>query len=1256
MKVLSRRFLQGGREEILYEEDASLRLGRLFRSAASLEHIRKLLALASDSMPPVILCADRLEEAENGRILVSLDAADLSTSFQAPAPLKSLLLPLDALHSTGWLSLDLASSPFAVRGKEPVLIWWPDPVLPGTGCELPPEVAAGGVATPSADYWGLGRLLKATKGHLWSSGGNPEPVDDLRGASFSRRLTAATAFGLREAGRVPPLPKPFPKLPRSGLAMVEGGSWMSRDALVNEWVTSAISRGWPARVVRCRPAEKWRPLPDRRPGGPAVSSAADLLAQTFPDVSGVSRLLVVDGLEHASSDLVGMLDEMVEVAPPNLCVVLASSIRITGIRGDPAVRVEPADASSSAGDGPVENVAGGGWAEPCWYGTRRRTDAENLPGGPEMDAASVFAEGGYREVASAWERGALPKPMSSMAARCFLVLGHPERALELAEGADRLLRAKILLELRRADEAESLLMEAVISGRSDPEPALLLAGMLADKGLLSEAAAMLDGAQGPEPVVLQSRIMDLQGRPAEALSRLGEALEHAQGLQRVDLICARVNILMRLGFYAEAVRAADEAVTLSRAAAHLPSLRKSLQERGRVREVTGAWRDALEDYRLAVLFTAESGLITRRPPSVDLFILEMKMGLARSAFETFVPLGRFLLREEEATSLQLLDMLEAASGVMLGRGGRSLPAAERGAATAGRIGMPLRQGLCLLYSGQLLLQDGQKEEAARVLGHSRAIAGLLGDRHLALLADLAGAQADLPMEPGDLAARAAELGLVAETLEAAAITASEEEHFRRAIESLLTLPSPLRACELAARRASHLDAALRRRLWAARDAVIAQLDEDDAGDFRRLTSGLDSTAAMPAARREGLPEEQVRTLSTWLSRYLAGLSDLPALVQQLGLDRLSLEPSGKTGELEAGCEDGPIYISGSGAEEACALAPLLRPFLAAPLQPLEDRPGAGDRFPEILGRSSRITSIKSAMLRVAKLPVPVLVTGETGSGKELVARGIHRAGPRCGRAFVPVDCGAIPESLIESELFGARRGAYTDMRTDRSGLLEAASGGTLFLDEIGNLPQASQVKLLRALETGCIRRLGDTSETVVDFRLIAATNSDLASRVADGKFRPDLYYRIAVMVVDVPALRERPDDIPLLARAFASQLCAGSAPAVGRAALRKLMSHCWPGNIRELRNVIQRAVLLCDSSTIREEDIVFGEQLPGGDAGPARLEPLDMAAARHARGVLDAVGGSRTRAAEILRCDPKTLRKYLKLYDERLDRKGEPRR
>jgi hypothetical protein len=157
MKVLSRRFLQGGREELLYEEGASLRLGRLFRSAASLEHIRKLLALASDSMPPGILCADRLEEAENGRFLVSLDAADLSTSFPSPAPLKSLLLPLDALHSTGWLSLDLASSPFAVRGKEPVLIWWPDPVLPGSGCEPRRPRTTGvleGCSRPRRDIYG----------------------------------------------------------------------------------------------------------------------------------------------------------------------------------------------------------------------------------------------------------------------------------------------------------------------------------------------------------------------------------------------------------------------------------------------------------------------------------------------------------------------------------------------------------------------------------------------------------------------------------------------------------------------------------------------------------------------------------------------------------------------------------------------------------------------------------------------------------------------------------------------------------------------------------------------------------------------------------------------------------------------------------------------------------------------------------------------------------------------------------------------
>jgi two-component system response regulator AtoC len=246
------------------------------------------------------------------------------------------------------------------------------------------------------------------------------------------------------------------------------------------------------------------------------------------------------------------------------------------------------------------------------------------------------------------------------------------------------------------------------------------------------------------------------------------------------------------------------------------------------------------------------------------------------------------------------------------------------------------------------------------------------------------------------------------------------------------------------------------------------------------------------------------------------------------------------------------------------------------------------RLGEILGKSEAIERVFRTMEKVAGYTTTVLLQGASGTGKELVARGIHQLSPRAGKAFVAVNCGAIPESLMESELFGHKRGAFTDASSDKRGLFEEAHQGTLFLDEVGELPLALQVKLLRALQEGKVRRLGDTKDIAVDVRLIAATVRDLATEVKEGRFREDLYYRLNVLQLALPALRERAGDLPILIDHFVEKYnvrLARRVRGIAPDALKLLMRYAFPGNVRELENMIERAMVMCEGELIGADDL-----------------------------------------------------------------------
>ena len=324
-------------------------------------------------------------------------------------------------------------------------------------------------------------------------------------------------------------------------------------------------------------------------------------------------------------------------------------------------------------------------------------------------------------------------------------------------------------------------------------------------------------------------------------------------------------------------------------------------------------------------------------------------------------------------------------------------------------------------------------------------------------------------------------------------------------------------------------------------------------------------------------------------------------------------------------------------------------------------------FSSVLGRSDAMQQVFATIQTVAATNTTVLLSGESGTGKELVARAIHFNSLRRDRPFVAVNCGAVPETLLESELFGHVRGAFTDAHANRKGLLEAAEGGTIFLDEIGEMPTSMQVKLLRVLQDRRFRRLGGSDEVQADVRVIAATNQDLPKMVADGRFREDLYYRLNVLAIKVPPLRDRAEDIPLLAEHFLTQYATQMGKAVrtiSAEALRLLQAHPWRGNVRELQNAIERAVALEQTESILPEslpeEVRHGAPGPTGsfrlkpDATDADLPDLGEGFDLEARGdefyrhylalALERAGGVQVKAAELLGMSFRSFRYYVKKY------------
>ena len=449
-----------------------------------------------------------------------------------------------------------------------------------------------------------------------------------------------------------------------------------------------------------------------------------------------------------------------------------------------------------------------------------------------------------------------------------------------------------------------------------------------------------------------------------------------------------------------------------------------------------------------------------------------------------------------------------------------------------------------------------------------------------------------------------------------------------------------------------------------KDRILIVEDEDNArkGYEQLLQRWGYDVVGVPSA------EEALARFSNYQPDTLIADVELPGmngldLLQQLG-DELRDVPA--------------IIITGKGSEERAVAAieagafwyiekplkgPVLRALLDRALSKARDAQNLAvlqrqlrdsGRLGELVGASKAMQEVMRVIEMAAPSSASVLITGETGSGKEIVARTIHKLSPRAAAPFVAINCSAIPETLMESEIFGHERGAFTGAAERRIGCFELADGGTLLLDEIGEMPAPTQAKLLRVLEDRKVRRLGSKTETPVDVRVLAATNKDPEQAVSGGQLRQDLYFRLNVFHIHLPPLRDHKEDIPLLAEHILRDINVKhgkSVRGIGAEVLDIFMSHTWPGNIRELRNVLERAAIMS------ERDLISRSSLPGEFGKMPSKGPSDLSGIKFPVGTtvdamerelilqtLQATGNNKTRAAELLGVSLKTLHNKLKEY------------
>lgn len=1226
-RVISRTHLPGDLTEIVYEDSGSLRLGRLYPSSVSHALADSLISLHQREEHEGVLFPDRFENIGSQGLLASITLQSQPRRLSGPVSLKDMIDRIQRLIEAGQggLSIDRHSLIETEQGFH--LVVWNGELL-GLSGVLAPEVAAGGYSGTWSVAFSIGSLLREA-GRSIDHGLSEEEVEMLLSPIPCIRARAAEKagipFGCGDFERL--------KLPGQGLTTLGGGEWRTRDMAVNHIIGLAVSRGMRARVIRCRSAESHRPLPDVPEGLGPVLNPSDLLSTVFGSTSYMDRLLVIDDFQRASPDLAAIVEQMVTLPPPGLRVVIATcdpeeipfeSPRHIHLEKGPSSG-EDIDLGSALSHGLACGLPG-----PSWYGPRFRCPRENLAVESDVDDIEyLFRIGADRVIASISSSITPRHEQAVQAASSLIRLGRHADALRLLPEGEILLRGKALVSMGRTVEALPLLRKAFEEAGSE-ESRCLLAKALISSGGLGEAEKILrDGRSGSSMVILAD-LLDSTGRPAESLEPLRSAEKRETGDRLVPILCARARAYMRLGRYDEALEASDRAVSMAGVSGHGSFLMDSLLTRGRVREVLGAWEEALDDYRIAVSLFNSGSMKSKRPPHVDLYVLLLRMGRLEEADDCWKRLDA-AMTGIAGKPRRMEYMLRSYRSTLLGDWKEGLPVARMATELAAQEENPLHQAICTLYVGMLTVMAGRRSEGLDYIRKARSSASLLGDRHLVLLCDLELAAAGEETRE-DLRLCAEELNMLVESLRASVLQEGDPE----ALERLLEMPAPLEALAAACRTDISLSGSLYTRMQAVIDRIAVQLPSNEAESLHEMLRTLEPSGGIPEDQD---PDDILEIVSGWARQRAdegAGLKELAAL---LGLDELDNRCRNKC-DVELS-RDPPLFAS-AGRPGLQRVAPLLASLVSCTAERSTPVHGSSQRYPRLLGGSSAMEKLRVSLDRTAASSVPVLLLGETGTGKELSARAIHRVRGVRGH-FVPVDCGAIPAELLESELFGARRGAYTGSREDRKGLIEEAHGGTLFLDEIGNLPEQLQVKMLRVLDSGRFRRLGENMERGSSFQLLCATNSDLLGAVKRGEFRDDLYYRIAVMVISLPPLRERREDIPMLAVHFLGEISGNGEVEITSGALRELESYDWPGNVRELKNIIQRAYAISGGNRIERRHIVFDGPIVSGTS--PSMETLKMAMARHVKSVVDQLDGNRTRAAMVLDCTPKTVRKYIAIAE-----------
>lgn len=1192
----------GGYTHLLFTDEAGCtRLGRILPfpvNGSTLKSIWKRAGRAGGVLVP-----DALTMLPDGTGCISVDMKNRSPA-DGVFSLDEILKPVQELNLLGLNHLSIDCNSYLVKeNRDLELIYWGDG-LARVHPAAPPEVAAGGFPDLLSDLY-MASSTALSSGWL-NDGNEMKQAEVLAGNDYAARCSAAEQFGY--AGSISS--RVFDGGEYFRFSVLRGGTWQNRDAQVNSLLCEANSRGWACRAVRKASGERGRPLPDIAAGS-VTTSPEQLLSNVFHNRPGIEKLLVICDLSEGQEDLVRILKRLRKAVPSGLHILVCTS-------GNSLFRNEREIALSGTAtealDLPLSAIEGIGeccCTGPSWYGPRCRADfqlAANILE-PVFTDETLFREGAWLRTVSA-----VSAPLSAAKAESLLKLGRFREALNCVPEESGELKAAILIRLGRHREALGILSED-----SDP---LLLASALRGAGEIRKALEVLKRSGKSEHLPELAGLYDLCGIPSAGLHPLLEGLEQAEGARKVSILCALRNLEMRMGLYSDALEHAEMAVKISMEISGISQLINGLQARGRTLLVLGRWREALEDFETAVNLHDENAILSKRPPHIDLFDLQLRMGLVAQAESTLAALEK-ITQEGDIPSEQMLLMLKANMSALLGDGEAGISTALKAEELASSHGMELYSGISTLYAGKLYIQAGMEERGFALLRKARAKGHMLGDRHLVCLADIELSLGNSEAEGFQDLEYTGGKELSEEYLIASILRGRErEESFRKLVE----FPSPLTAGRLAETCGFPASEETAGKIIASRERIALQLAPERRERYLALfphsRTGIGSGKMSPEES-----EEILRAVSDWIADYGEGLTGPDALKERLGLSAVSLVEDPSMVRVPG---RNPMFITGRNARA-------IAPFLSSAAAVLSCMPGRMDRTEsharpgDIQGESSSMQKIRHEIERYAGEEISVLITGETGTGKEICARAIHRLSERSAEAFVPVDCGAIPENLMESELFGAAAGAYTGITTHRNGLLQEADRGTLFLDEVGNLPLHMQAKLLRVLDAGVFRKLGENRERRVNLRIIAATNADLRDQMARGLFRSDLFYRLAVVEIHLPALRDRLSDLEVLARHFTGM-------DLSPGALSMLKTRSWPGNVRELQNVVRRAAISASGGVIRSCDIASEDHVWNAEAGLS----LHEAVRKHIVRTVAAAGGNRSEAAKILKCDPKTVRKYLK--------------